>query len=186
MTDHLPDAFDDMGGEFEARLRRTTVQTRTSKNEGRELTVSNPLSIVEARFSYRVLDRLNFPSFIAIERRIDGSTRYVVHEVIGVSPTHYQLPGVDSSMPTLLRKEYLDTINESWGKSQETWIDLAAIPTSYVAAIEGSKLEFSGPLMSLSRALELICCRRTPSRVSSARLTGKGLGRWRVSTSPLL
>jgi len=135
--------FDDMGGEFEARLRRSIIQTRTSTSEGRELTVSNQLAIVEARFSYRVLDRLYFPSFIAIERRIDDTTKYLVHEVVGVSPTHYQLPGVDSAMPTLLRKEYLDTIRESWGKSQETWIDLAAIPTSYVAAVQGKELEFS-------------------------------------------
>jgi len=136
-------AFDDMNGEFDARLRRTTVQSRTSRSDGRELTVSNPLAIVEARFSYKVLDRLYFPSFIAIERRIDNATKYLVHEVVGVSPTHYQLPGVDASMPTLLRKEYLDTIRESWGKSQETWIDLLAIPTSYVATIRGTQLEFS-------------------------------------------
>ncbi len=132
-----------MGGEFDARLKRNTITTRTSKNDGRELTVSNPLAIVEARFSYKVLDRLYFPSFIAIERNVDGDTKYVVYEVIGVSPTHYQLPGVDSSMPTLLRKEYLDTIKESWGKSQETWIDLAAIPTSYFAAVDGDRLEFT-------------------------------------------
>jgi uncharacterized protein DUF87 len=132
-----------MGGEFDARLKRNTVTTRTSKSDGRELTVSNPLAIVEARFSYKVLDRLYFPSFIAIERNVDGERRYVVFEVIGVSPTHYQLSGVDSSMPTLLRKEYLDTIRESWGKSQETWIDLAAIPTSYSAREEGDVLEFT-------------------------------------------
>jgi hypothetical protein len=140
-------AFEDMDGEFEARLRRTTVQTRTSTNDGRELTVSNPVALVEARFSYRVLDRLYFPSFIAIERKVGESTKYLVHEVVGVSPTHYQLPGVDSSMPTLLRKEFLDTIRESWGSSQETWIDLAAIPTSYAMSIGegkgGGTLEFS-------------------------------------------
>ena len=134
--------FDSMGGEFDARLKRNTITTRTSRSDGRELTVSNPLAIVEARFSYRVLDRLYFPSFIAIERDINGEKRYVVYEVIGVSPTHYQLAGVDSSMPTLLRKEYLDTIKESWGKSQETWIDLAAIPTSYLARLDGGALEF--------------------------------------------
>jgi DNA helicase HerA-like ATPase len=132
-----------MGGEFDARLKRNTVTTRTSKSDGRELTVSNPLAIVEARFSYRVLDRLYFPNFVAIERSVDGETRYVVYEVVGVSPTHYQLAGIDSSMPTLLRKEFLDTIKESWGKSQETWIDLMAIPTSYVATIDGTSLEFS-------------------------------------------
>ncbi len=136
-------AFDSMGGEFDARLKRNTVTTRTSKSDGRELTVSNPLAIVEARFSYKVLDRLYFPNFIAIERTVDGAPRYVVYEVVGVSPTHYQLSGIDSSMPTLLRKEYLDTIKESWGKSQETWIDLLAIPTSYVARIDGRDLEFT-------------------------------------------
>ena len=135
--------FDTMGGEFDSRLKRNTIATRTSKSEGRELTVSNPLAIVEARFSYRVLDRLYFPSFIAIERDVDGVKRYVLYEVVGVSPTHYQLSGIDSSMPTLLRKEYLDTIRESWGKSQETWIDLAAIPTNYFAEVRGGEIEFT-------------------------------------------
>jgi DNA helicase HerA-like ATPase len=139
----LPRAFDDMGGEFDARLKRNTVTSRTSRSDGRELTVSNPLAILEARFSYKVLDRLYSPSFVAIERNVDGETRYVIYEVVGVSPTHYQLSGVDSSMPTLLRKEYLDTIKESWGKSQETWIDLAAVPTMYVARMAGSEIEFS-------------------------------------------
>ena len=134
--------FDTMDGEFEARLKRTTIATRTSKSEGRELTVSNPLAVLEARFSYKVLDRLYFPSFVAIERNIGGETRYVLFEVVGVSPTHYQLSGIDSSMPTLLRKEYLDTIKESWGKSQETWIDLTAIPTNYFAKVEGENIEF--------------------------------------------
>ncbi|HYC11286.1 MAG TPA: DUF87 domain-containing protein [Nitrososphaerales archaeon] len=135
-------AFDTMGGEFDARLKRNTITSRTSRSDGRELTVSNPLAIVEARFSYRVLDRLYFPNFIAIERTVDAAPRYVVYEVVGVSPTHYQLSGLDASMPTLLRKEYLDTIKESWGKSQETWIDLLAIPTSYVAKVDGQGLEF--------------------------------------------
>jgi len=135
--------FDTMGGEFDARLKRNTITTRTSKSDGRELTVSNPLAIVEARFSYKVLDRLYFPSFVAIERNVDGKNRHIVFEVVGVSPTHYQLSGIDSSMPTLLRKEYLDTIKESWGKSQETWIDLAAIPTNYMLNRDSGELVFS-------------------------------------------
>ena len=135
--------FDTLGGEFEARLKFNTRTTRTSKSDGRELTVSNPLAIVEAKFSYKVLDRLYFRSFIAIERVLDGERTYIMYEVGGVTPTHYQLPGVDSSMPTLLRKEYLDTINESWGKSQETWIDLAAVPTNYLARATGDRLEFT-------------------------------------------
>jgi hypothetical protein len=135
--------FDTMGGEFDARLKRNTITTRTSKSEGRELTVSNPLAIIEARFSYKVLDRLYFPSFVAIEREVAGATRWVLYEVVGVNPTHYQLSGIDSSMPTLLRKEYLDTIKESWGKSQETWIDLTAVPTNYFAEVKGGEIEFT-------------------------------------------
>ena len=143
LTEQEKSFFDTMGGEFDARLKRNTITTRTSKSDGRELTVSNPLAILEAKFSYKVLDRLYFPSFVAIERDVEGERRYVLYEVVGVSPTHYQLAGVDSSMPTLLRKEYLDTIKESWGKSQETWIDLMAIPTNYLAAIEGTEIEFT-------------------------------------------
>lgn len=143
LTEQEKQFFDTMGGEFDARLKRNTIATRTSKSDGRELTVSNPLAILEARFSYKVLDRLYFPSFIAIERSVEGEKKYVLYEVVGVSPTHYQLSGIDSSMPTLLRKEYLDTIKDSWGKSQETWIDLMAIPTNYMATIDGGEIEFA-------------------------------------------
>ena len=143
LTEQERSFFDTMGEEFDARLKRNTIATRTSKSDGRELTVSNPLAIIEAKFSYKVLDRLYSPSFVAIERSVDGERRYVIHEVVGVAPTHYQLAGIDSSMPTLLRKEYLDTIKESWGKSQETWIDLMAIPTNYMATMDGSEIEFT-------------------------------------------
>lgn len=142
LTEEEGSYFDSMGGEFDARLKRNTITTRTSKNDGRELTVSNPLAIIEAKFSYEVLDRLYTPCFVAIERDFEGASRHIVYEVVGVTPTHYQLSGIDSSMPTLLRKEYLDTIKESWGKSQETWIDLAAIPTNYVMDIS-TGLKFS-------------------------------------------
>ncbi len=134
--------FDTMDGTFEARLRRMSVQTRTSRGDGREITVSNMVGVVEAKFSYKALDRLYYPSFIAIEREVNGSTSYVIFEVVSVNPTHYQQLGMDVSMPTVLRKEYLDTINESWGKSQETWIDLWAIPTWYITKLEDSDVKF--------------------------------------------
>jgi intein/homing endonuclease len=138
----IPAAFDDMDGEFEARLRRTMTSSRSSSSDGREITVSSRTAVIEARFSYKVLDRLYTPSFVGIERNVDGATKYAVYEVVSVSPTHYQLSGIDSSMPTLLRKEYLDTIKESWGKSQETWIDLSAIQTNYVASVADGELTF--------------------------------------------
>jgi len=134
--------FDSMDGTFDARLRRMTLQTRTSKGDGREITVSNMVAVVEAKFTYNALDRLYYPSFIAMEREVKGSTQYVIFEVVSINPSHYQLIGMDVSMPTVLRKEYLDTIKESWGRSQETWIDLWAIPTSYIARLEGGGVDF--------------------------------------------
>lgn len=134
--------FDDMNGTFEARLRRTTMTTRTSKGDGREITVSNTIAIIETKFNYDTLDRLYYPSFVGLERQVTGSTSYVIFEVVSVNPTHYQMLGMDVSMPTLLRREYLDTINESWGKSQETWIDLAAIPTWYITKFEDGDVKF--------------------------------------------
>ena len=131
-----------MNGVFEARLRRTATTTRTSKSDGRELTVSNTIAIIETKFNYNALDRLHYPSFVGIERRIEGSIGYVIFEVVSVNPTHYQMLGMDVSMPTLLRKEYLDTINESWGTSQETWIDLGAIPTWYITKFENDDVRF--------------------------------------------
>lgn len=134
--------FDDMNGTFEARLRRTTMTTRTSSSDGREITVSNTIAIIETKFHYDILDRLYYPSFVGIERQVGGSRSFVIFEVISVNPTHYQMLGMDVSMPTLLRKEYLDTINESWGKSQETWIDLGAIPTWYITSFEKGDVVF--------------------------------------------
>src|SRR5713226_7628032 len=131
-----------MDGTFEARLRRMTVQTRTSKGDGREITVSNMVAVVEAKFSYEALDRLYYPSFIAIEREVKGRPSHVIFEVVSINPTHYQQLGMDVSMPTVLRKEYLDTINESWGKSQETWIDLWAIPTWYITKVQDGEVNF--------------------------------------------
>ncbi len=131
-----------MNGTFEARLRRTAMTTRTSRGDGREITVSNTIAVIETKFNYDTLDRLYYPSFVGLERQVTGSTSYVIFEVVSVNPTHYQMLGMDVSMPTLLRKEYLDTINESWGKSQETWIDLAAIPTWYITKFEDGDVKF--------------------------------------------
>jgi DNA helicase HerA-like ATPase len=132
--------FDDMEGKFDARLRRIFPSTRTAKNGDQEIVVTNIVATVEARFDFKTLERLYSPNFIAIERQ--GQKGYLIFEVVGVNPIHFQMLGMDVSMPTLLRREYLDTISESWGKSQETWIDLGAIPTWYSMTTEGGRATF--------------------------------------------
>jgi intein/homing endonuclease/DNA helicase HerA-like ATPase len=133
--------FDDMDGKFDARLRRVFPSTKTAKSGDQEIVVTNVVATVEARFDFPTLERLYSPNFIAIEKQ-GGDTTYLIFEVVGVNPIHFQMLGMDISMPTVLRREYLDTISESWGKSQETWIDMAAVPTWYSMKVENGQPKF--------------------------------------------
>jgi len=134
--------FDDMDGKFDARLRRVFPSTKTAKNGDQEIVVTNVVATVEARFDFPTLERLYSPNFVAIEKQGGGDTTYLIFEVVGVNPIHFQMLGMDISMPTVLRREYLDTISESWGKSQETWIDMAAVPTWYSMKVEDGQIKF--------------------------------------------
>jgi DNA helicase HerA-like ATPase len=134
--------FDDMDGKFDARLRRVFPSTKTAKMGDQDIVVTNVVATVEARFDFRTLERLYSPNFIAIEKQGGEDTTYLIFEVVGVNPIHFQMLGMDISMPTVLRREYLDTISESWGKSQETWIDMGAVPTWYSMKIEGGETKF--------------------------------------------
>jgi len=159
----VPDGvFDDMEGKFDARLRRVFPTTRTAKNGDQEIVVTNTVATVEARFDFKTLERLYSPNFVAIERQGRGETSFLIFEVVGVNPIHFQMLGMDVSMPTVLRREYLDTISESWGKSQETWIDLQAIPTWYSMALEGDKVTFErSRMLPLAGAKVYLLSRRT-------------------------
>ncbi|MDA4121733.1 MAG: ATP-binding protein [Thaumarchaeota archaeon] len=133
--------FDDLGGKFEARLRRVFPTTKSAKSGDQEIVVTNVVATVEARFDFGTLERLYSPNFVGIERQ-GGEGGHLIFEVVQVNPIHFQMLGMDVSMPTVLRREYLDTISESWGKSQETWIDMAAVPTWYWMKEEGGKPKF--------------------------------------------
>ncbi|MDA4136060.1 MAG: ATP-binding protein [Thaumarchaeota archaeon] len=134
--------FDDMDGKFDARLRRVFPSTKTAKSGDQEIVVTNVVATVEAKFDFRTLERLYSPNFVAIEKQGGDDATYLIFEVVGVNPIHFQMLGMDVSMPTLLRREYLDTISESWGNSQETWIDMAAVPTWYSMKIEAGQPKF--------------------------------------------
>jgi hypothetical protein len=131
------DIFDDVGGRFEARLRSHRVVSRSFRVRESEVTLSSPLAVIEVRFDFEVLDRLHEPCFVAIERRTSKGETHLVYEVASLMPTHFQMLGMDVAMPTVIRKEYLDTIEKSWGSSEETWIDVIAVPTEYRMDHEG-------------------------------------------------
>lgn len=105
--------FDDLKGKFEARLRDHRTVTRTSKMREGEITLTNPIAVLEVKFDFDVLDRLHEPAFVAIERPQAKGSTFVIYEVVALRPTHFQMLGMDISMPTVIRKEYLDTISSS-------------------------------------------------------------------------
>jgi hypothetical protein len=123
--------FDDLDEIFEGRLREHRIVTKSYRSEKGEITVTSATAIVESRFNFSVLDRLHDPCFIAIERETAERPTYLIYEAVTPAATHFQMLGMDVAMPTIIRKEFLDTISKGWGKSDETWIDIVAVPTRH-------------------------------------------------------
>jgi len=138
----MNDVFDDMNGNFSARLRTHRTSTRTSRMREGDVTVTSQVAIAEAKFSLEVLDRLHEPNFIAFRRPACKDETYIIYEVVGVRPMHYQMLGMDISVPKVIRKEFLETIDNSWKASEETWIDVVAVPTNYKMNIREGGLDF--------------------------------------------
>ena len=138
----LNSIFDGMDGEFSARLRSHKVSTRTSRTREGEITLTSQVAVAEARFSLNVLDRLHEPNFIAFRRPTSDGDSFIIYEIIGVRPMHYQMLGMGISVPKVIRREFLERIDGSWKASDETWIDVIAVPTGYRMKIKDDRLEF--------------------------------------------
>ncbi|HVP22615.1 MAG TPA: DUF87 domain-containing protein [Conexivisphaerales archaeon] len=135
--------FDDMGGRFQARLKALRTLTKSSSGTAGTFEATTNFAVLEAKFDLGVLDRLNEPSFIAIERESSEGKVFLVYEVFSVAPMHYQMLGVSSSIPLQIREEFLERVSESWGESVETWIDVSAVATGYRLKIDGGVPSFA-------------------------------------------
>jgi len=138
----LNGVFDDINDGFSARLRAHRTTTRTSRMREDEVTVTSQVAVAEARFSLNVLDKLHEPNFIAFRRPTGNGETFIIYEVVGVRPMHYQMLGMDVSVPKVIRKEFLETIDCSWKASEETWIDVVAVPTNYRLDVRNEGLVF--------------------------------------------
>jgi len=133
-----------MGERFEARLRDHRTVVRSTKTREGEISLSNFVAVLEARFDFKVLDRLHQPSFVGIERTTsEGSKIYLIYEIVNLKPTHFQMLGMDVSLPKTVRLEFLTRINESWGESEETWLDIVAVPTGYSLELQCGEPRFA-------------------------------------------
>lgn len=135
--------FNYMENKFEARVRDHRTITRTTRMKEGDVTIANQIAVLEVKFDFDVLDRLHEPSFVGIERKTSKGSTYLIYEITVPTPIHFQMLGMDVSMPSMLRKEYLNTIDTSWGKSDETWIDVVSVPTQYRMDIDEDEPRFS-------------------------------------------
>ncbi|MCS7113157.1 MAG: DUF87 domain-containing protein, partial [Candidatus Bathyarchaeota archaeon] len=122
--------FDDIGGFFQARLREYRLVTRTSRIGGSEVSLKSHLVRLDVKFNQFVLDKLHEPCFIAIERPIVDGKTYLIYEATALKAEHYQMLGMEVSLPIPVRQEFLDRVREGWG-TDETWIDVEAVFTGY-------------------------------------------------------
>ncbi|MEM2849134.1 MAG: ATP-binding protein [Candidatus Bathyarchaeia archaeon] len=145
--------FDDLDGLFEARLKDVKTVVRSTRLREGEIALSSQLATIEAKFFYRVFDKLHNPCFIAIERETSEGLTYLIYEIVGLKAIHFQMPSIDSSVPKVIRLELLDKVREGWEKSEEAWIDMYAVPTGYKLDVKNDELKFmKSPLSPLTGA----------------------------------
>jgi hypothetical protein len=161
--------IDDMDGKFVSRLRTHRTSLITSKGRGTdEITVQSSTATLDAKFDIGVLDRLHDPCFVAISRPVSGQEGFLIYEVAGVKAIHLQELGIDTSMPKVLREEFLRTIEKGWTDAKENWIDVTTVPTGYLAKTTDGRVEFSrtkltpltgteAHLLSMEATKEFVC-----------------------------
>jgi hypothetical protein len=67
---------------------------------------------------------------------------YLIYEAIAPKPTHFQELGMNTATPTIIRREMLQTIDQNWGRSDESWIDIIAVPTHHRMDLNNGVSEF--------------------------------------------
>lgn len=127
---------------WEARLRQQTLVTRSARARGEDVSVTSSIAVIDARFRLGLLDMLSNPIFLAVERQTEDGLTHLIYEAIAPKPTHFQELGMNVATPTIIRREMLQTIDQSWGKSDESWIDIVAVPTNHRMDTDGDKVDF--------------------------------------------
>jgi uncharacterized protein len=180
------DPFEDVEGEFSARLREIVSTTRQTV-EGTS-TVTFRTARIECDYTPRVIKRLTPGQLLAIPnvQAIGTNSDFSLYEIADVYPMHYSMLTLDRSQPAAIRKEFMDLIDKEWEKgSRSTWIEIVAAPIGHVMKVEGGKLSFErraqAPLTGSSvkllspKAIEQLICYSPPGERADYAL-GKLLG----------
>lgn len=147
--------FDDLNGEFQARLREITSTTRTTTDGSSTITFRT--AKVESEYTPKVMKRLAAGQLVAIPnvQAIGAGDTFSIYEIADVYPMHYSMLTLDRSQPAAIRKEFMEMIQKEWEKgSKSTWIEIVAAPTAYTMRVLKDDIAFekkqSAPLTGSS------------------------------------
>ena len=178
--------FDDIGGEFRARLREISTTTRYTVDNS---TVSFRTARIDCEYTPRVIKHLAMGQLVAIPnvQALGTNSSFSLYEIADVYPMHYSMLTLDRSQPAAIRTEFMDLIQKEWEKgSKSTWIEIVAAPISYVMRTTDDGVSYErramapltgSPVSLLSRdSIEQLICYRPPGGNSNDCSIGKLLG----------
>ncbi len=124
--------FEDLNGKFKARLKASQIKERSFMAREGTVTLTSVIGLFEADFNMDVLSHLEKPNFIAAKRTDKQGDVHLIYEITAVKPIHYQMLSMSQAMPKIVRHEYLEKVDQSWEKAEDTWIDIYSVYTGYI------------------------------------------------------
>ncbi len=164
-------AFDDLNGEFQGRLRQIVSTTRQTAEGSSTVTFST--ARVDCDYTPNVAKKLGLGQLIAIPnvQALGTNDVYSLYEIADVYPMHYSMLTLDTSQPAAIRKEFMNLIQKEWEKgSKSTWIEVVAAPIGYIMKVKDDSVSFEKrpyaaltgstvKLLSKESVQQLICYR---------------------------
>lgn len=140
MVGEAPMIFDDLGGQFLARLREISSNTRTTADG--KATITFKTARIEANYSPDIITKIEAGRLLAIPNvmGINSKNNFSIYEAADVYPMHYSMLTLDNKQPGAIRKEFMSLIEKEWQKgSKSTWVEIVAAPTGYIMELTGNK-----------------------------------------------
>ena len=168
--------FDDIDGEFKARLREIATTTRATVDNS---TVTFRTARIECEYTPKVIKRLAMGQLVAIPnvQALGSNGAYSLYEIADVYPMHYSMLTLDRSQPAAIRTEFMELIQKEWETgSKSTWIEIVAAPIGYVMKASGEGITYERramapltgsevKLLSKESIQELICYKPPKGKV---------------------
>jgi DNA helicase HerA-like ATPase len=140
--------FDDIDGEFKARLREIATTTRSTVDNS---TVTFRTARIECDYTPKVIKCLAMGQLVAIPnvQALGSHSSFSLYEIADVYPMHYSMLTLDRSQPAAIRTEFMELIQKEWEKgSKSTWIEIVAAPIGYTMKTTDDEVSYERRAMA--------------------------------------